>query len=350
MLGVNQRVLKIVWTVFLFALAVALIYAIHDALITFTLAIFLALLLSPLVTLVDRFTPVRVPRTVALMVVYILLIAAFAAALVGVISAVEVDARSFSGRSPGSFRIDPLGGLPLPVWLEPARARLDIWLRDRFDEFGQNAFSLVGQALQQVGTRLGAAVGVVLVPILAFFFIKDGKKLRDGFIHRVDRKHQLLVHQILQDLHRLLSRYLRALVILASVAFVFYAVFLTLTGAPYGVLLAGIAATLEFIPAVGPFVAMMIIITVGLFTGYAHWILLLLFFAVYRVAQDYILQPLLLGSGMHIHPLLIIFGILAGGELAGIPGIFFSIPLIAALRLIFLRLWKQDLLDRSDAT
>src|SRR5665213_27335 len=173
MLGVDRRVLKIVWTVFLFALAVALIYAIHDALITFTLAIFLALLLSPLVTLVDRFTSVRVPRTVALMVVYILLIAAFAAALVGVISAVAVDARSLSGRPPGSFHIDPLGGLPLPVWLEPARARLDIWLRDRFDEFGQNAFSLVGQALQQVGTRLGAAVGVVLVPILAFFFIKD---------------------------------------------------------------------------------------------------------------------------------------------------------------------------------
>ncbi len=79
MLGVDQRVLKIVWTVFLFALAVALIYAIRDALITFTLAIFLALLLSPLVTIVDHFTSVRVPRTVALTVVYVLMIAAFAA-------------------------------------------------------------------------------------------------------------------------------------------------------------------------------------------------------------------------------------------------------------------------------
>ena len=193
-------------------------------------------------------------------------------------------------------------------------------------------------------------MGVVLVPILAFFFIKDGKKLRDGFIHRVDRKHQLMVHQILQDLHRLLSQYLRALVILASVAFVFYALFLTLTGASYAVLLGGVAGTLEFIPAVGPFIAMTIIIVVCLFTGYTHWLLLPLFFAVYRVAQDYILQPLLLGSGMRIHPLLIIFGVLAGGELGGIPGIFFSIPLIAALRLIFLRLWKQDLLDRTDAT
>ena len=79
MLGVDQRVLKIVWTVFLFALAVALVYAIREALITFTLAIFLALLLSPLVSFVDHFTSVRVPRTVALTVVYVLLIAAFTA-------------------------------------------------------------------------------------------------------------------------------------------------------------------------------------------------------------------------------------------------------------------------------
>jgi predicted PurR-regulated permease PerM len=350
MLGVDQRVLKIVWTVFLFALAVALIYAIRGALITFTLAIFLALLLSPLVSIVDHFTSVRVPRTVALMVVYVLMIAAFAAAFLGVVSAVAVDARSLSGRLPDSFRSDPLGGIPLPVWLEPARARLDLWLRDRFDEFGQNAFSLAGQALQQVFTQLGAAVGAVLVPILAFFFIKDGKKLRDEFIQRVDRKHQLLVHQILQDLHRLLSQYLRALVILSWVAFAFYAVFLSLTGAPYAVLLAGVAGMLEFIPAVGPFIAMVIIGAVGLFSGYTHWFLLLLFLVVYRVAQDYVLQPLLLGSGMHIHPLLIIFGIVAGGELGGVPGIFFSIPLIAALRLIFLRLWRQDLLDRIDAT
>jgi predicted PurR-regulated permease PerM len=349
MLGVDQRVLKIVWTVFLFALAVVLIYAIRDALVTFTLAIFLALLLSPLVSIVDHFTSVQVPRTVALMVVYILMIAAFAAVLMGIASAVAVDARALSVRLPDALHSDPLGGLPLPAWLDPARERLGYWLHEQLDRLGNNALSIIGQALQQLFTRLGAAVGAVLVPILAFFFIKDGKKLHDEFIHRVDRKHQLLVHQILQDLHRLLSQYLRALVILSGVAFAFYAVFLSLTGAPYAVLLAGVAGVLEFIPAVGPFIAMVIIGAVGLFSGYTHWALLLIFLVVYRVAQDYILQPLLLSSGMRIHPLLIIFGILAGGELGGIPGIFFSIPLIATLRLIFLRLWKQELLERNDA-
>lgn len=335
---------------FLFVAAGALLYAIHGALITFTLAIFLALLLSPLVSLVDHATSVRIPRTVALTVVYVLLIAGFAAALIGVFSAVASDARTISGAIPQGLDGDPLAGLPLPAWLDPLRERLGFWLRDRLDELGKNALSLTGEALRQLATGLGAVVSVIVVPILAFFFIKDGKQLRDGFIHSVDRKHQALVHHILQDLHRVLSQYLRALVILSMVAFVFYSVFLSITGARYAVLLAGIAATLEFIPAVGPFVAMLIISGVGLFSGYKHWILLILFFVIYRLAQDYVLQPLLLSSGMRIHPLLIIFGVLAGGELGGIPGIFFSIPLLATLRVIFLRLWKHEAAEHSNAT
>jgi predicted PurR-regulated permease PerM len=348
LLGLDQRALRAAWTVFLFALAVALIYIIRGALVTFALAMFLALLLSPVVTMVDHLTSVRVPRTVALTVVYVFLMAVFAAALIGIASAVVTDARALSGRLPETLRSDPLSGLPLPAWLDPMRDRLGIWIRDRLDEFGKNALSLTGEALRQLASGLGAAVSAVLIPILAFFFIKDGKKLRDGFIHSVNPKHQLLVHQILQDLHHLLSQYLRALVILAMVAFTFYAAFLSLTGAPYAILLAGMAGALEFIPAVGPFIAVVIIGAVGLFSGYAHWFLLLLFLVVYRLAQDYILQPLLLGSGMRISPLLVIFGVVAGGEIGGIPGIFFSIPLIATLRLIFLRLWKQDALAKTE--
>jgi predicted PurR-regulated permease PerM len=348
MLGLDQRALKVAWTVFLFALAAAAIYTIRGALVTFALALFLALLLSPVVTMVDHLTSVRVPRTVALTVVYVLLIAVFAAALIGIASAVVADARSLSGQLPDTLRNDPLRGLPLPAWLDPLRDRLGVWIRDRLDDFGKNALSLTGAALQQLASGLGSAVSAVLVPILAFFFIKDGKTLRDGFIQSVNRQHQLLVHQILHDLHRLLSQYLRALVILSMVAFTFYAAFLSLTGAPYAVLLAGMAGALEFIPAVGPFIAVVIIAAVGLFSGYTHWLLLLVFLVVYRVAQDYILQPMLLSAGMRIHPLLIIFGVLAGGEIGGIPGIFFSVPVIAAMRLIFLRLWKQDSATRVD--
>lgn len=342
MLGMDERVLKAVWTVFLFALAVAVVYAIRGALVTFTMAIFLALLLSPVVTFVDHFTPVRVPRAVSLAAVYVVLLGVFVAALIAIGSAVASDARSLSHRLPMGIAGDPFSGLPLPSWLEPGRARIGGWLHDRLDEFGRNALTLAGQAAQQLATGLGTVVSIVLVPILAFFFILEGRKLRDGIIHGFARSQQVLVHQILQDLHRLLSQYLRALVTLAAVTFVFYSGFLTVTGSHSAVLLGGIAGILEFIPAVGPFIAIIVIVVVGLFTGYSQWILLAIFITVYRVALDYMLQPALLSSGMRIHPLLVIFGVVAGGELGGVVGIFFSVPVIAALRLIFVRLQKHS--------
>ena len=340
MLGIDQRVLKTVWTIFLFLLTVVVLYAIRGALATFTMALFLALLLSPVVTFVDHFTSVRVPRTVALATVYIALVGIFTSALVAIASGVATDARSLAGRLPTMG--DPLGHLPLPASLEPMRDQIGGWVHDRIDEIGQNAFELAGKAIQQLAGGLGAIVSAVLVPILAFFFINDGRHMRDGIIESFPKRHQVLVHEILHDLHRMLAQYLRALVVLALMTFLCYSGFLALTGSHYALLLGGIAGLLEFIPAVGPFVATLTIILVSLFSGYAPWVLLFVFLGGYRLALDYVLQPLLLSSGMRIHPLLIIFGVLAGGEIGGILGIFLSVPLIAALRMILQKLWSCE--------
>jgi predicted PurR-regulated permease PerM len=70
------------------------------------------------------------------------------------------------------------------------------------------------------------------------------------------------------------------------------------------------------------------------------WILI--FLIVYRLFQDYVLSPYLLSSSIEIHPLLVLFGVLAGEQVAGIPGMFFSVPVIAALRIIVVRMRRQQ--------
>ena len=70
------------------------------------------------------------------------------------------------------------------------------------------------------------------------------------------------------------------------------------------------------------------------------WILI--FLIVYRLFQDYVLSPYLLSSGVELHPLLVLFGVLAGEQVAGIPGMFFSVPVIAALRIIVVRMMRRQ--------
>ena len=94
------------------------------------------------------------------------------------------------------------------------------------------------------------------------------------------------------------------------------------------------AALLEFIPVFGPLLSALIVIIVAVVAGYQHVLWILLFIAGYRIFQDYLLGPKLMGSGVGVHPILVLFGLLAGAEVAGVPGIFLSVPAIAAALII----------------
>jgi len=113
-----------------------------------------------------------------------------------------------------------------------------------------------------------------------------------------------------------------------------YALVLASIGVPYALLLAAVAALLEFIPVFGPLLSALIVIIVAVVAGYQHLLWILLFIVGYRIFQDYLLGPKLMGSGVGVHPILVLFGLLAGAEVAGVPGIFLSVPAIAAALII----------------
>jgi len=108
-------------------------------------------------------------------------------------------------------------------------------------------------------------------------------------------------------------------------------------GVPYAVLLAGVCGLLEFVPVVGPLSGMVIVSLVAAFSGYDHVGGLIVFFLLYRLLQDYVLQPWLYSSGIEMHPLLVLFGVLAGEQVGGVTGMFLSVPLMAVFRVVYRR-------------
>jgi predicted PurR-regulated permease PerM len=97
---------------------------------------------------------------------------------------------------------------------------------------------------------------------------------------------------------------------------------------------------LEFIPVVGPLVAAVLVLSVALLTGYSHWMIALAFLIAWRMVQDYVVSPRIMGKSMELHPLGAIFGVLAGGEIAGVLGVYLSIPVMASLRIVWRR-WRM---------
>src|SRR3569833_2476357 len=103
---------------------------------------------------------------------------------------------------------------------------------------------------------------------------------------------------------------------------------------PYAMLLSTIAFLCEFVPLLGPLTAAGVIIAVSALSGYGHVLWVAIFLGIFRLIQDYIISPKLMGSGVELHPMLVIFGVLAGAEIAGVAGVFLSIPVLALLRLV----------------
>ncbi len=337
MLEIDDRALRVVWTVFLFGLLLAVIYFIRDTILLFAIAIFFAYMLSPLLALVERVMPRR--RNLALALVYVLLIGALVAIGFQVIPAIGEQATSFATRLPTLLSNAKLMNFPLPPWLEPSRAEIVAALNREAVRLG----SSIGPFIQQTGTRLLSGLSyvlpIILVPILAFFFLKDGEDIRVNLIGAVESGHdRTTVELILDDVHEVLRSYIRALVVLALASFLAWLIFLSLMRYPYELLLAGIAGVLEFIPVFGPAAALVIMLVVCAVSGSGGLLWILIFWGCYRVFQDYVFNPYLMSAGVELHPLLVLFGVLAGNSLAGIPGMFFSIPALAILKVIYARL------------
>jgi predicted PurR-regulated permease PerM len=342
MFGLDLRTLRIIWTVFLFALVAVLLYMIGSTVVVFTLAVFLAHLLGPMAERVEKWIPDEwVSRNLSLAVVYLVMILAIVAAMIPVISQVGQQAVALAGQLPSSLDEDPLTKLKLPAWLEPMRDKLTGTLRDRLSDFDEKLIPFLQDVGSNIAGFLGSALAFALIPILSFFFLQDSRDIHAAVIDLLPGDHRDLAEDILADLHHLLVEYIQALVLLALIVLAVFSAFLYFTGVPYPILLSTLAALLEVIPIAGPLVSGIVILLVALLSGYTHIWWLLIFLIVFRLVQDYVINPHLMAAGVEIHPLAVLFGVLAGEQIAGIPGMFFSVPLIAALRIIVVRMRRQ---------
>jgi len=132
-----------------------------------------------------------------------------------------------------------------------------------------------------------------------------------------------------------------AALILASLTLVAYTVVLSIMRVPYAFILGPLAGFLEFIPVVGPAIAAASVVVISILAGYPHAGWLIVFLGIWRLIQDYVSAPRIMGRSLEINPLMQIFAVLAGGEIAGVVGALISVPVVATLRIIWRRI-KDD--------
>jgi predicted PurR-regulated permease PerM len=336
MLGIDRRAAQYTWTAVAILLLIATVYLVRKTLFVFVVALLFAYLLSPLVNLLDRILPASRTRTPALVIAYAIVIGGLVFGAIGLGSRVADEAKTLGER----FK-QLSGSAPVAATNQPYIDRTIDYLQTQIREHAGD----IAAFLPRLGLRALSAAGdlvyIIIVPILSFFFLKDGHAMWDMLLGLVEEgPRRALAEDIARDVNVLLAQYMRALSVLSLFTLAFFSFYFSVTHVPYALLLAAIAGMLEFIPMVGPFSAAVIVLLVSAFSGYSHLLWILVFVGVYRLFQDYVLSPRLMSSGMELHPLLVMFGVFAGGELGGVAGTFLSVPVLALIRILYRRLEK----------
>ena len=338
MLGFDSRAARATWTAALVLLLLWLVYLTRRTLFVFVLALLFAYLLAPLVDLLERLFPARA-RAAALAVAFVIVFAIAATLVVQIGGRVVEQAAALAKKFPEMAA----------NWQQPAagdhslQAELIAKVRTEVAARSSSVISaLPGYGLQILSVASNL-IYVIIIPILAFFFLKDAGAMRGHFLDLLEEgPRRTLFTDVISDVNLLLAHYMRALFLLSTAAFAAYAIFFSIVGMPYALLLAAAGAMLEFIPMLGPAAAAGLSIVVAAVGG-VSLLPVVIFIAAFRVIQDYVISPHLMGRGVELHPLLILFGVFAGAEIAGIAGSFLSVPVLALVRIVYVRIRKARL-------
>ena len=213
-----------------------------------------------------------------------------------------------------------------------------------FQQINETINTFLGDAGNFITTLLGLGAvytltylpWLILVPVLAFFFLRDAQLFRVSILRIVPvGDWRSRIDSVITDVNETLRAYARAQLISCVLIGTLCTIGFYLLGNDYALLLGILAGVLELIPLLGPLTIAIVATTVGgLESGWqALWTAA--FLAGLRIAQDYLIYPRIVREGIHLHPLAVILSVLAGEQVAGIPGVFIAIPLVALLTVLY---------------
>ncbi|MGA9995332.1 MAG: AI-2E family transporter [Pyrinomonadaceae bacterium] len=334
----TRAILRVILLVLLVAGLLWVLYKLEGVILLLVLSIFFAYLVAPLVEIVHRpfwwLGKERViPRALAIGIVYLGIFGVVGLIIAILLPTISDQITQFAVNAPGDFKSarnnaawinDKYKNLNLP---QGVRETIDTNVKNVAGAVGSSVTNGMGAFLLQLFSYLP---WFVLIPILAFFLLKDAESFRRSALHMLPRgRWRWRGDEFFQDVNSTLAAYIRAQLTACLIIGVICTIGFWILGVPYFFLLGIAAGLLEFIPLAGPLVIAVSAAGVAGFHSLSQALAVLLFLAVLRIVEDYIIYPRIIGQGIHLHPLAVILAILSGAELAGVAGIFLAIPVIA---------------------
>lgn len=191
-------------------------------------------------------------------------------------------------------------------------------------------------------TLFSEIIDFVLIPVLIFFLLKDYQLLADGVVSFIDTRYRQKARSIIDEIARVIGSFLRGQVLVCFIVGAVTFGGLLLFKVPYPFVLACVAGITEAIPIIGPILAAIPAILLGLVASPITAIKIALFYLIVQQLENHIIVPKVMGDSVDLHPVLVIVGLLIAGELYGVGGMILALPVMATVHVLIKNFWWKE--------
>jgi len=307
------------------------VYDFFKAVLTpFLIALIVSYVLNPVVNMLHQR---KVPRPVAVLLIYVMFAACCVVVLMNVIPVFMKQVGELNEHVPElTMRVQSLADHFNHRVVMPDSVREGI--NRALADFEKQLSTAISRFLSNIDAMLNIMFLAMIVPFLAFYMMKDADLFEKAALEIVPRARRMQAVRLMKDIDEALGSYIRGQFIVSLCIGVLAYIGYLLIGLPYPLLMAGFVALFDIIPYLGPFLGALPAILVA---ATISWKLVLLVVLVNLVCQNLesnVISPQVVGRTMNIHPLTIILVLLVGGELAGVVGLILAVPFYAAMKVI----------------
>ncbi len=333
------------WLIFALLLLLGwLVWLLAPVITPFAISAGLAYLGDPLVDRLEKVTIKRwtLGRTLAVTLVFILILSTLTIILLIVIPLLIDQVQMLIKRLPAWADWVSQNALP---WISSKlgvdikafdQAQIKEMMQEYWGEIGSASFKVLDIVSKGGMAVVALVTNLVLIPVVTFYLLRDWDGLVRSLRDMLPRKVEGPVGSALADVDDVLGAFFRGQLMVMTALGIIYAVGLSLVGVEFAVLIGLGAGLLSIVPYLGTAVGVVVALLVAIFQfqDIFHLAMVLVVFLIGQMAEGMYLTPKLVGDKIGLHPVVVIFAVLAGGQLFGFLGILLALPMAAALNVI----------------
>ncbi len=325
--------LRTAFFIFLAILAVWFLYIERTILDPFVLGIILAYILNPVINFSYRY--IRLPRAFSIAVVYIAIVSLLVflgVALTKQITNESSEFKNFINKLPENTQLQVNN---LPSWIKPAVEDISSFIEKPKPISSISVLSFLPKAITRI-------LSFFIFLFAGFYFLKDGKNMFKNILNLTPNKYRGDIESLFSKINNVLEGYLRGQLFMVFLISLILYISLSIVGVKFALILAIFSGFVEIVPIIGPIFAGTVSALVALVSNNLSFglnnfqgaLLVALIYFVVRQIQDYFIVPTVMRRIVKLHPLIILFSVLAGQHVWGILGVILAVPIAGIVRIV----------------